>query len=465
MAPPIERERTEFCNGGYSWRTHRKMESEPIEHKIEPKRLQSRIQNTMDKNVTGEYLRRGMPMRYACVVLQPRVTLECWEARTASVPKVMHYGTHLLYSGGRKIYKAMKGVMNITNARLDAMATVTMETVISTALITYKTDPWDIVQAFFVLDILATSAVVLVNITVLHLVLKLRKKQAYIISLLSANLSAGLLALPFAIYTHFGPSNRDIFCQIFKYFIHVSECAEVYSLVAIAVNRYQVVVSRQIDGSSKSKIPSKIGVVIVWFTALLYSTVAPFLFEHQIVVIQNGATVYRSAECIFIDKPLLQKVFVMADTLVLFVVPLVLIIAAYGFLVTYLRHESRNISASTVNSRRRVVLTVLILVGIFVLFNLPLLLLDIYVTFGPGHFAYEAIVLEAFEFGAMLNFCVNPFVYALMSSSIKLRGCLKRGSSVAENGHLSTSATTSRRIVQSAVVTPVCTAPRPVAKY
>lgn len=307
------------------------------------------------------------------------------------------------------------------------MTTTAVESTITTDHITYKTDPWDVILSFLILEILATCVILFINTFVLILVLKCRKKQHYVVSLIAANLSAGILVLPFTIFAHVTRTHSSLPCQLFHYFIHVAECAEVYSLVAIAVDRYLVVINRQVNGSSKSKVPSRFGVAIIWFVSIIYSIASPFLHELHVIVIADGDAMYRSSECISIDSPVLHKTFVIMDAIVLFVAPLVIISAAYTGLVFFIRKESRN--RSIASSRRKVVRTVLLLVGIFVVFNLPLLILDIYLAFGPGHFAYEGIVQRALELAAMLNFCVNPFVYALMSSSIRLRGCLQNRTS------------------------------------
>jgi hypothetical protein len=328
-----------------------------------------------------------------------------------------------------------------------------MATSFTTDEVVYSTDPWGIRLAFLVLDITVTCAVLLTNSVVLHLVLKVRKRQSYIVSLLVANLSAGLLALPFAIVTHFGHVQKTIICQIFHYFIHMAECAEVYSLVAIAVDRYQVVISRQLDGSSKSKVSSTLGVALIWTSSLLYSVALPFLYEHRVVITENGDSLYRSSECAFTNNVMRNRICVAFDAAALFVAPLIVISAAYAGLLIYIKKESRSVSVGAMKSRKKVVRTVLILVGIFVTFNLPLLILDIYIAFGPGHVAYENAIQAALECSAMLNFCVNPFVYALMSSTIKLKGCLRRGSVEAGDSDSgrelrSTHPSTSKRMVR-----------------
>lgn len=291
----------------------------------------------------------------------------------------------------------------------------------TTIILEYKEDSEIVINTFLGLEIVSVVSCIMCNSLVLLLMFKTRKKQdsrklRYIISLLVANLLAGMLALPFAITTHFVHDDISAFCQSFQYLIHLFEFAEVYSLVAIAVDRYHVIISHRLDGSSKSKMSPSVGVAIIWTAAILFSIPAPFLYEQHIIILLDGETKFEYTECAFIDNSLIRQIFVVADACVLFVIPLVVICSSYAHLVLYIKKESRT---SSIKSQWKVLRIVITLIAIFVIFNLPLLIFDIYVAFSKSDFPHKDAVQLFVEFIAFLNFTVNSFVYVKMSSNLK----------------------------------------------
>ena len=132
----------------------------------------------------------------------------------------------------------------------------------------------------------------------------------------------------------------------------------------------------------------------------------------------NGELV-RFGECSYSDAHLPVRMVLILDLLLLFVFPLVIIITCYALLIRYIEKEGTKMNSSSTKHRKKVLRTVLLLVAIFVVFNMPVLLLDLYINLGHRYFKGEDLVREILEYFAFLNFGLNAFVYALSSSHFK----------------------------------------------
>lgn len=280
-------------------------------------------------------------------------------------------------------------------------------------------------KVIMAIEIPAILFVVLSNICVLVLIKKMHSMKLcphnvlYVVSLTVANLSAGVIALPIATMTQFTNVEVNLFCKQFQYMFHVAEFAEVYSLVAIAIDRYQVIISHHGNSSFRCKVRSSAGVVLIWIISLLYGIPCPFFYHHtQINLVQDDKIVHFFT-CAPDPTMMLTKVVILMNAVVLFLIPLSVIFSAYTFLFLRVKYKEDHSAANNAHSQSKMLKTVVILVGIFVALNLPLLVFNIYVLHAPA-IKYEKIVLKLLELTAYLNFGVNAFLYALMTSNFKM---------------------------------------------
>ncbi|ELU03208.1 hypothetical protein CAPTEDRAFT_195605 [Capitella teleta] len=275
-------------------------------------------------------------------------------------------------------------------------------------------------KVFLGFELPAILFVVFTNLLVLWFIRKMHtKKQCphnvhYIVSLSVANLFAGAMALPVSILSNFTNIQGDLFCRASHYLLHVVEFAEVYSLVGLAVDRYQVMISNRIDGTSNSKVPRFVGVVLIWLSSLIYGVPYSFIYKERLIRVEvdRGQEITFTA-CSPIHKMTLTKLLILVDAVVVFCLPLIIIAIAYLFLVLHVDRESQQ------NSSKKVLKTVLVLILVFIIFDLPLLIFNTYILYGPGDILHQDIIQEVLELVAFLNFGINAIVYALMRANFK----------------------------------------------
>ncbi len=275
--------------------------------------------------------------------------------------------------------------------------------------------------AILVLDIACILLIIGANVFVIVLFLSQKKLRIasnyYIISLCGANLLAGCFGLPAEMMVFFSQGHRAMACRIFQYFIHVIDCAEIYSLVLISYDRRRVVLSK-LQHHSTSMRRAVAAISVTWFASVLYGFRAPFMYSVDLYVIESGVNISECGITHYGDhRDTLSRWFIALDFLLLFLLPLVVIAALYVSLVQQLRRK--NVDQSSHDRTAKVIRIVSSVIGVFFVCNVPTRVLDIYVFLGPGIFYGEEVTREVFDLIKFSNFGLNVIIYVLVNDGFR----------------------------------------------
>ncbi len=276
--------------------------------------------------------------------------------------------------------------------------------------------------AIFFLDIACILLIIGANVFVISLFLFQKKLRIasnyYIISLCGANLMAGCFGLPAEMMVFFYNEFQSLSCQTFQYFIHVIDCAEIYSLVLISHDRRRVVLSKQLQHHSTSMRRALAAISVTWLVSVLYGVRAPFLYTVDAYVVDSGTNITECGITHYGDhRDVLGAWFIALDFLFLFLAPLLVIVALYASLVHQLR--KRSMPQQSQGRVPKVVQVVSSVVAVFFVCNIPTRILDIYVFLGPGVYVGEKITREICDLVKFASFGLNVIVYVLINDGFR----------------------------------------------
>ncbi|KAM4819541.1 neuropeptide Y receptor type 6-like isoform 1-T4 [Thomomys bottae] len=287
---------------------------------------------------------------------------------------------------------------------------------------------------------LAAYAVVLIlgllgNLSLIVIIVKKQREAQSVTNILIANLSLSdisvcVLCIPFTVtYTlmdHwvFG----DLMCRLTSYVQSVSVSVSIFSLVLIAVERYQLIVNPR--GWKPGVSHAYWGVVFVWSLSFLLSvplflayhlTDEPFLNlslpadldGHWVACVETWPS--RTNQLLFSTTLFLLQYFL----------PLGFIFVCYLKIVLYLRRRSRKVGRREKEGRfsesRRVNAMLVATVATFGACWLPLNVFN--VIFDWHHEAlmscHHDLVFITCHFVAMVSTCVNPLFYGFLNRNFQ----------------------------------------------
>ncbi|XP_002732145.1 neuropeptide FF receptor 2-like [Saccoglossus kowalevskii] len=267
---------------------------------------------------------------------------------------------------------------------------------------------------------------------------KLRKSATnlFIISLSTADLLMGLFDIPWRFLfewagRYFVYLNNNIYvCWTFAWFQWISRCATVNSLVGIAIDRYRAIVQPM-----KPRITRKQGgiiVAIIWILAIGYGLRKSIIIDMYEYTIQI-TNVTRTFCMVPLHYHYLKPYFQVMDAIVMYILPLIIIVALYSVMISSLWFSKGPSNASNRNKKKAVKMLTLV-VFLFALSWLPYYIYQLYFTFylTPSldliyymelwwHISHNMYVCNSF---------VNPFLYAYFNENFrkeffKMFPCLK----------------------------------------
>ncbi len=207
----------------------------------------------------------------------------------------------------------------------------------------------------------------------------------------------------------------DVLCRLVQYLLYVTCYVTVYTLVAISVMRYLVVMHGVNSHWTRSKRNSVIVCIVIWLTFLIAKI--PILIVHG--VSRNYDT--KRQECIISGRLEAQQLF-SSFFVFAYALPLTVTVVMYLSLLCVLRRQTNaGISQSNADARNRHVTKIIILiVTVFAIGWLPLHihLLVSYYSYTPNTFTYAVllIVWHIFMFSVSV---LNPIIYNYFSQEFQ----------------------------------------------
>ncbi|XP_070548899.1 QRFP-like peptide receptor [Ptychodera flava] len=257
--------------------------------------------------------------------------------------------------------------------------------------------------------------------------------NSYLINLAVSDLVMAIMCMPFttiALALEQWPFGAAM-CPLVVYLQQVSVAASVYTLTAIAIDRYMAVVHPLRAKTSVIR-PAFVNITI-WVASMLLGIVQLFKAKRRAYVIESGEIYYQCDE-VWLNRKhkIIYELFIIVIT---YIGPLAVISYSYCAVVKSL--WSRNLPGNpdeirdqrNSKSKRKVAKMAVIVVILFALFWLPLHTLMFLTTCTPFHrssretFELVQKIYMCFYWLAMANSFINPFVYTIYHKGFRTDLC------------------------------------------
>ncbi|XP_058398028.1 LOW QUALITY PROTEIN: neuropeptide Y receptor type 6-like [Diceros bicornis minor] len=274
------------------------------------------------------------------------------------------------------------------------------------------------------------------NLSLIIIIFKKHREAQNVTNILIANLSLSdilvcVMCIPFTvIYTlmdHwiFG----DIMCKLTSYVQSVSISVSIFSLVLMAVERYQLIVNPH--GWKPSVSHAYWGILLIWLFSLLLSV--PFFLSYHLtnepfhnLSLPTDLYTYRVACVENWPSRMNQLLFTTSLFMLQYCVPLSFILICYLKIVIYLRRRNVKVdkkrkSESRLSENKRIST---MLISIAVTFGACWLPLNIFnVIFDWYHevlmSCHHDLVFVVCHLVAMVSTCINPLFYGFLNKNFQ----------------------------------------------
>ncbi|GAA6083888.1 adenosine A2a receptor b [Tachysurus ichikawai] len=261
----------------------------------------------------------------------------------------------------------------------------------------------------------------------------------FVVSLAAADVAVGLLAIPFAIIISTGFCSHFHGCLFIACFVLVLTQSSIFSLLAIAVDRY-IAIKIPLRYNSLVTNQRANGIICLCWILSVIIGLMPMLGWHMpsfsVTNVTNGTCSPGMTECLF-ESVVSMDYMVYFNFFVCVLVPLLVMLVIYARIFMVARRQLRQMehktsfshsegSSSTSSSRSvlqkevHAAKSLAIIVGLFAVCWLPLHIINCFTLFCPQcprppiWIMYIAIILSH------ANSVVNPFIYAYRIRDFRL---------------------------------------------
>ncbi|CAH1232460.1 NPFFR2 [Branchiostoma lanceolatum] len=243
-----------------------------------------------------------------------------------------------------------------------------------------------------------------------------------IVNLAASDLFLGGFCMPFTMLDNLkgGWMFGEVMCKLQPMAQGVAMCASVFTLVAIAVDRYLAVMAPT-DEKLSSRV-CVVAIVVIWASSIgIMSPIIPMMVYKDYGHVQTCSEGWATWES--------RRAYTTSILVLCFALPLLVIAALYSRAATQLylsnarRNRRQNTSGAGLGHKVRVFKMMAVVVVVFTLLYLPLHVLTMLVDFGDlSDVEKRPIYAYGFPVSHWLAFfhtCVNPFVYALLNRNFR----------------------------------------------
>ncbi|XP_035022831.1 adenosine A2a receptor a [Hippoglossus stenolepis] len=277
---------------------------------------------------------------------------------------------------------------------------------------------------YIILELLIAGFSVLGNVLVCWAVCLNSNLQTitnfFVVSLAVADIAVGVLAIPFAIVISIGFCSNFYGCLFIACFVLVLTQSSIFSLLAIAVDRY-IAIKIPLRYNSLVTGQRARGIIAICWVFSIIIGLTPMMGWHRLPEEGNGTDCAPGLmECLF-EKVVDMEYMVYFNFFACVQIPLLLMLAIYLRIFMAARYQLKLIevkaahgekSRSTLQKEVQAAKSLAIIVGLFVVCWLPLHIINCFTLFcpkchrPPAWIMYVAIILSH------ANSVVNPFIYA-----------------------------------------------------
>ncbi|KAJ8379527.1 hypothetical protein SKAU_G00003050 [Synaphobranchus kaupii] len=241
----------------------------------------------------------------------------------------------------------------------------------------------------------------------------------FVVSLAVADIAVGVLAIPFSITISTGFCAHFYGCLFIACFVLVLTQSSIFSLLAIAIDRYIAIKIPLRYNSLVTGQRAKGIIAICWVLSVIIG-LTPMLGWNKYTDPTNSTCPTGMMECLF-EEVVVMDYMVYFNFFACVLVPLLLMLGIYLCIFMAARHQLKLIelkavhgekSRSTLQKEVHAAKSLAIIVGLFAVCWLPLHIINCFTLFCPHcdrpsvWIMYLAIILSH------ANSVVNPFIYA-----------------------------------------------------
>lgn len=266
---------------------------------------------------------------------------------------------------------------------------------------------------------------VLGNTLVIYMVIRSRRMKTitnfFIANLALSDVVIGTFSIPFQFQAALLQrwNLPEIMCSLCPFFQNVSVNTSIFTLIAIALDRYNAIIHPLRGKSSKKGTKVRIG--FIWVTSILLAV--PQVIAFRVMLVDGSIP-----QCIPVNiSPTTLTWYMFALCFVQYFLPLCLISFAYlrigmnlwGRRAPGEAEERRD--ATILKNKKKAIKVLMFVVGLFAICWLPLQSYSVLSVIAPriNEFKYINIVWFCSHWLAMSNSCFNPFIYFLCHDKFK----------------------------------------------
>uniref|UniRef100_A0A4W3HPL9 Galanin receptor type 1 n=1 Tax=Callorhinchus milii TaxID=7868 RepID=A0A4W3HPL9_CALMI len=238
----------------------------------------------------------------------------------------------------------------------------------------------------------------------------------FILNLSIADLSYLLLCIPFQATYYVLPQwiFGGFICKSVHYFFTVSMLVSVFTLSAMAVDRYIAIVHSRKSSCIRVSRNAWASVVFIWSLSL--AVASPVAYYHMLVYKDHHGPFCWENWSVLRHR----QVYRVLTFLVGYLLPLCLICYCYAKVLNHLHKKLRNISKKSETSKKKTAQTVLVVIVVFCVSWLPHHVINLWSEFGQFPLTEASFAFRiAAHCLAYSNSSVNPIIYAFLSENFR----------------------------------------------
>ncbi|KAK9522310.1 hypothetical protein VZT92_018785 [Zoarces viviparus] len=278
-------------------------------------------------------------------------------------------------------------------------------------------------SCYIVLELLIALFSVLGNVLVCWAVCLNSNLQSitnfFVVSLAVADIAVGVLAIPFAIVISTGFCSNFYGCLFIACFVLVLTQSSIFSLLAIAMDRY-IAIKIPLRYTSLVTGQRAQGIIAICWVLSIIIGLTPMMGWHKLTRSANITCPPGLMGCLFEDVVSMEYM-VYFNFLACVLIPLVLMLAIYLCIFMAARHQLKLMevkavhgekSRSTLQKEVQAAKSLAIIVGLFAVCWLPLHIINCFTLFCPQCQRPPSLIMYVAIILSHANSVVNPFIYA-----------------------------------------------------
>ncbi|KAK5871694.1 hypothetical protein PBY51_004558 [Eleginops maclovinus] len=276
---------------------------------------------------------------------------------------------------------------------------------------------------YIVLELLIAVFSVLGNVLVCWAVCLNSNLQSitnfFVVSLAVADIAVGVLAIPFAIAISTGFCSNFYGCLFIACFVLVLTQSSIFSLLAIAIDRY-IAIKISLRYNSLVTGQRAQGIIAICWVLSIIIGLTPMMGWHKPPDSSNSSCPPGLMRCLF-EGVVVMEYMVYFNFFACVMIPLLLMLGIYLCIFMAARHQLKLMevkavhgmkSCSTLQKEVQAAKSLAIIVGLFAVCWLPLHIINCFTLFCPECARPPAWIMFVAIILSHANSVINPFIYA-----------------------------------------------------